>query len=937
MKKLSSQSNRKALSFLLSLALFISLAFTPVYSYAAQSTTLSSANVTITNNVGIPDIIYVRGLRSGDIISAYLTANPTEAIASYKVRTSTNYARFEVPDGLLSSAGSNDLYLTRKSVGNDESNPLQVSYPGEPQSIPPYSSKILVNNEDNSTKILDKVIVTGLRSGDVVKVYDTDVLTVTEPIGVSNPVNSTGKAEIAIKDGLLDGGGSVWVSVTNTGRAESSRVESIYDPSETTTTGGINAIVSVINNYGANDYIYVANLYSGDVVEVFDTLDDFSYGRATVANRKSDAQIKAKSRRVDTSNALFEGGGSLYIKITTPGKETYTLTNQAYDAENVSSGVALNDITIVNNAFTNDTVTVNNLYPSDKVEVHKDIQDLDSTTLIKSGIVPTNKTSVTLSLILPEISTSTSSGSVKVRVISTGQQPSTPITVTYSATAASPDIDLSSASTGPALVAVTNNAITADQISFANLEPSDEIKIYKKAIGSDKKDLLATGKVAAGKNSSVINVQLPNDSNTVYGELRRPPLNPSINRIAISYGLEQETTTSGITAQAINNANAKDIVKVQGIPLNALVKVYGNNTETVKYLSGGMAKCTDPSEDTIVSTTFPMSTADKVYIRITEEGKKQSLPIEVLYGAEQASTIGASVTAIAVNAYGNSDTISFAGLDAFATVKLYSSVDNQKPLTYGTTKDGQLVLRTKLDPDGGSIWFSVTTKNMAESTTRTEIIYASEVKSSPFHSTTGISVINNINTGNIPDYVSISPSAITSGDAITTGSIVRVYKGQNDVASIGAGTFKKTGDLELTLTGKNVLPSTAGSIWLTHQLPKQRESEKYQVGFNAETVNVTATSSALAINNAGTYSDYILVYGLDGGDQVQLNYFVNGTLKSLKTTVAKGQSQVTFSIALNENTWTSPTTDPTKDPHIIITKPGSSPSTPIFVKDIKAN
>lgn len=149
----------------------------------------------------------------------YISINPTTGLA-----TVTCSVYNDVTVNLTATVWRNSAIGTKYFELNVQKAPLQVSEPLTANNI------TLINNYNSN----DKVVVNGLASGDIVKVYSSEVsgTELGSAPAVGTVTGSTYRAEIVLAGTSLNAEvpGSVYVSVTNSGKAESQRVSKAYKP-----------------------------------------------------------------------------------------------------------------------------------------------------------------------------------------------------------------------------------------------------------------------------------------------------------------------------------------------------------------------------------------------------------------------------------------------------------------------------------------------------------------------------------------------------------------------------------------------------------------------------------------------------------------------------------------------------------------------------------
>ena len=211
----------------------------------------------------------------------------------------------------------------------------------------------------NKSGASDTITITGLSSGAVVKVYKaasggTYIATAT----------STGSLTTVITVSQLGtSSGSVYLTVTTSGKTESDRTEVNYSAESTAPQV---ANVTIVNNAaGTSDTITVKGLTIYDVVNIYsDSSGTTLLGTATVSSSS------AASATISVSQ-LSAAAGYIYVSVTNTDCAESALTKVSYLAEQTTDAPDAGDIVVVNNASgTKDTITVSNMSSGYVVKVY---------------------------------------------------------------------------------------------------------------------------------------------------------------------------------------------------------------------------------------------------------------------------------------------------------------------------------------------------------------------------------------------------------------------------------------------------------------------------------------------------------------------------------------------------------------------------------------
>ena len=133
-----------------------------------MSTAPVATVITVTNgSTGSADTVKVTGLEAGDIVNVYGAATGGTVLETATVADGATDATVSKTDMLSATGGS--TYVTVTKVNKLESTRTAKTYVTEPVSVAPVAANITATN--NKLGVDDKVVVTGLAAGDVVKVY----------------------------------------------------------------------------------------------------------------------------------------------------------------------------------------------------------------------------------------------------------------------------------------------------------------------------------------------------------------------------------------------------------------------------------------------------------------------------------------------------------------------------------------------------------------------------------------------------------------------------------------------------------------------------------------------------------------------------------------------------------------------------------------------
>lgn len=172
--------------------------------------TTRTLTATTKNNVSKKDIVTVKGVQKDDIVRLY---NGKETFTKTATSSKVTFTLSQ----LGKKAGT--AYITVQAAGERESAKVAVAYKSEPVSATVNKKKVVVHN--NKGKTNDKVVVKGLKKGDVLRFYDT------LGNGLGRVTATSATATFKTKS-LKAKGGKIYISRTQTGKVTSKKVAISY-------------------------------------------------------------------------------------------------------------------------------------------------------------------------------------------------------------------------------------------------------------------------------------------------------------------------------------------------------------------------------------------------------------------------------------------------------------------------------------------------------------------------------------------------------------------------------------------------------------------------------------------------------------------------------------------------------------------------------------
>lgn len=840
------QAYKKVISFIMVICMG-AFCFSPSYG-TTQSAQPKESMISIVNNAGLKDTIEVWGLISGDTVKVYTSPAITTPVGIAMVAAGKTSAVVAV-DQLGTTSGS--AFISVTSVGKTESSLTMKEYQEEKQSTAPTRITVV-----NNAGMADSIEVEGLISGDMVKVYTAPAILA--PIATATVSKGKTSSEISIPQ-LGTGAGSVYISVTSTGKTESELTQKNY--LEESKSGELKqSNITIVNNVGMKDSINITGLYPGDLINIYKAYTGSAiWAKATVEDGRTQLEIK-----VDQLGASY---GSIFVSVTHPGRMESDRVEKSYDEEQSSSVLLdVKNILVTNNLGDNDLVKVVGLLSGDTIRVYQGISD---TQMIGMGTVAKGKTSI----ILKVSALDPNGGNVYVSLANTGKSEGSRVLQTYEKEYISEGLLKSD-------IYIVNNANAKDTIKVVGLEAGDIIKVYPPDPLDPTKPASAyfSAAVAAGRTEVIITTQLEESGGSVFISLTAPGKLES-EKIETVYLTADETEAPNVSNITItNNASVADTVRVTGLAPGTLVQVYDANDKII-------GKGTVAAGKTEITISIKQLGTDKgnVSISATLPGKKESNKVSKDYLNEPESKALLDSQIMITNNAGNSDTAKVTGLAAKSVIKVYSQPTDGDVIgtaTVGSGKTEVTVSIKQIGTTGGSLYVSLTEPYKAEGP-RTPKSYGNESPSSePI--TENVTVYN---------YGGISDLVVFTG--LTAGTVVKVYASLEDEKAMGAATVLK-GTTQAAVSVAQ-LDNAEEKIYVSITEPNCSESNRVEISFATELISTDLTPSNITVTNNLGINDQIKVVGLWEGDVVRI-YMADIEKPIATATVAKGNTEVLMNV-----------------------------------------
>jgi len=649
----------------------------------------------------------------------------------------------------------------------------------------PAASNIIVTNNGNAD---DSVSVSGLKAGDIVKVYAK--VTGGEPLGTSTVAVGDTSVIISIPQ-LGKVKGSVYITVTSGAFNESVRVLKAYDAEPLSPSVDASKITVTNNPEGTPDTIEVNGLLENDIVKV--------YAATSAVEPFAAGTVQSGQSSVTISTSLAKSAGTIYITRASQNKGDSARTAKTYIAEPASIPVASGNIIIANNVEgVSDTITVTGLVAGDVARIYT----------TASGKVPiggvrvkSGETSVVISI--PQIGKA--AGTVYVSVTSFPLVESTRTAASYIAE------NISTAPSADDITVINNAEGNMDTILVTGVTSGDVIRIYP---SPKSKTFAFTGRVPEGKTEITLNIpQLSKTEGTILvAVISEGKLESS--RTAKSYAAEarSEYPVDDNIIVTNNPEGFADVVNIKGLQAGDLVKLFPAGSK----LLIGIAKVPENGTEVTIPIT---QTAVKLTVTVTSINKLESYPKNFMGRMFTLAPSSAEIT-VTNNGDGISDLVTVTNLSEDDLVKVYLSGNTPVGIAF-VPKGGTSVsvMVPQLGKTKGKVNVTVTKLNRAESARTVKEFDAEPVTAAP--AVNNITVINN---KGAEDTVTVN--------GLAAGDLIRVYATSS--AKVTLGSARVASDATSASITVYQLGAKAGTIYVSVASPDKPESTRTAKPFAAE-------------------------------------------------------------------------------------------------------
>ncbi len=837
----------------------------------AKAYTSETSSVPVLSNVstenfktGVNDTMTVNGLLPNDQVKVYATSTATTPIVTSNSVSSgtTSIVISQLNMFATSTAGS--VYITVKGAGKRESTKLTVPYKTDVTTTPIVSNFVVKNAKSSAN---DTMIVSGVTSGDIVKVYfDARFLSA----NYTSSAVTAGSTSLTITSSSLfntSSGGTVYVTITNVDKYESTKTAISYGSDMSVIPTNI-AFTPTNNKTSVNDSLVVSGLQADDIVNIYESLT------STVAVGTSGSVASGQTSVTFTSVNMFanSNGGTVYATVTSLYKnESAARVALAYPSD-VSTEPRT--ITIVQNPTgTLDTVTVTGLAVGDVIKVYSTASG--GTALGTSSAVSGSATQVTLSVNL-----NPRGGSAYVTAMRANKSESIRVAKAFQSEPVSTQTLISRIS------GTNQKSSVADTMVVTTLAVGDQVYVYDALTGGNElghSSAIASGTVA---NLSIANL-LPNTAGgQVYVAIKNPNKLES-SRVAFGYGTDKSAVPVASNFTLFNAASSvADTIDVSSLSVGNTIRIYSSETGGTLLAEDAVTSGTTLSFSAV--DLLPTSTNGQVYATLETSTKSESDRIVLFYDSDQSLPLLSGQVTVTNHKKGVADTIDITSLPEAAVIYVYDGNGDSANLlaTSAAVASGSTSTTISgvdlLEASGDTFYISVTNDDMGESE-RIAITYSAE-QIATILDPTQVTIVNN----KAGQADSITVSGMTTGDTI--------YVYTSSTATTPTQTVNYASGTTIVISANDLLTagSDRGTIYLAITNADKSESPKLSCDYLSDKTP-TLFSSQIAITQTYTgAADQVVVSGLRVGDVVK--WYDTSTKTNLirQGTVSSGTSY-TFS------------------------------------------
>jgi len=315
------------------------------YSSVTSSKPNSSDIEIINNYYSTDDIITVKNLTAGEIVNIYTVAKDGEPIMSATAETDT--VTISTPQ-LGLNEGS--IYVSVVNPNELESDRVKKLFLPEIVTTQLLSTQITI---DNNYETSDKITITGLSAGDLIKVYTSGDGGLPLLSELANDTSVT-----FYIDQLGISAGNIYFSIQKSNEHESKLLKKSYDSEYSTSVKSI----LITNNYsGINDQIKISGLVTGEIVKIYS---------ATNSNKIIATGIASGDVLILPVSQLGTSSGYVFFTITSLNKRESKKLRYSYSEEPISKALSTGSINVKHNSNGTCKVTVSNLVKGDVVKIY---------------------------------------------------------------------------------------------------------------------------------------------------------------------------------------------------------------------------------------------------------------------------------------------------------------------------------------------------------------------------------------------------------------------------------------------------------------------------------------------------------------------------------------------------------------------------------------
>ncbi|WP_062237777.1 hypothetical protein [Fictibacillus sp. FJAT-27399] len=298
----------------------------------------------VNNNVGTADTVTFFSAKAKDVVKVY-SADGNTLLGSGKASKAG-----DLTVKLKNQLTESSVQVSLTNYNKRESEKVDVDVPEETTTESLSSDNIVVNNNVGTA---DTIVVSGVKAKDVVRVYNA----AGEILLGSAKASKDGAVTIKLRSQLAED--TVQVSLSTYNSLESDKIDAEV-PEEMASDELSADSITVSNNVGNSDTVFITGLKAKDVVKVYNASGETLLGTGKVS-KDGDLTVKLKAQLAEES---------VQVSLTSYNKIESEKVDAEVPEETTTEALTPETIIVNNNVDMADTVVVPGRKAKDVVKVY---------------------------------------------------------------------------------------------------------------------------------------------------------------------------------------------------------------------------------------------------------------------------------------------------------------------------------------------------------------------------------------------------------------------------------------------------------------------------------------------------------------------------------------------------------------------------------------